>query len=60
MGAEQQHRVLEFARALSTAAPRGVPGKELLSFAGAIAPDDLRRMEQAIQEGCEKVNPDEW
>ena len=60
LGTEQQRRVLDFARALVTPQPRGVPGKALLSFAGAISPDDARAMAQAIEEGCEKVNPDEW
>ena len=34
--AVQQHQVLEFARSLVKAKGRGVPGKDLLRFAGAI------------------------
>ena len=60
LGAEQQLRVLDFARGLTAAKPRGVPGKALLSFAGVISPDDARAMTRAIEEGCEKVNLDEW
>ncbi len=39
---------------------RGVPGRELLRFAGTIEPDDLILMEKAIEEGCEQVDADEW
>ncbi len=57
---EQQRQVLEFARALATAPVRGVPGHTLVPFAGTIEADDLLTMTQAIEDGCEKVNPDEW
>jgi hypothetical protein len=32
----------------------------LLGFAGVIQPDDLDRMRQAIEEGCEQVDVHEW
>lgn len=57
---EQQRRVLEFANALAITSPKGVPGKQLLSFAGTIPADDLKAMEQAIEEGCERVDLNEW
>jgi len=57
---EQQRQVLEFARALVKARVHGVPGKDLLRFAGTINSEDLSTIEQTINEGCEKVNPDEW
>jgi hypothetical protein len=41
-------------------APAGVSGESLLRFAGAIPKDELDRMTQAIAEGCEQVDPDEW
>ena len=56
----QQRQVLEFARALAITRPRGVPGKDLLNFAGTIAPDDLKLMAEAIEEGCGKVDADGW
>jgi hypothetical protein len=55
-----QWRVLEFTRALAMSVPRGVPGQQLLSFAGTISFDDLQLMRQAIEEGCEQVDADEW
>ena len=57
---EQQLKVLEFARSLVTAPNRGVPGKDLLRFAGIIDAEDLTSMKQAIEEGCEKVDQDGW
>lgn len=60
LGYEQQRRVLDFARALVITGPKGVPGKQLLSFAGAIPAADLKEMEQAIEDSCEKVDLNEW
>ena len=57
---EQRRQVLEFARALVTAKVHGVPGKNLLHFAGAIDSEDLMDIKRAIEDGCEKINPDEW
>jgi hypothetical protein len=33
---------------------------DLLKFAGSIDRDDLELMEQAIAEGCEKIDAHEW
>ncbi|TEU15539.1 MAG: hypothetical protein E3J21_12975 [Anaerolineales bacterium] len=57
---ELQWRVLEFTRALAISIPHGVPGQQLLRFAGAIPLDDLQLMRQAIEEGCEQVDANEW
>ncbi len=55
-----QWRVLEFTRALAVSAPKGVPGEQLLSFAGVITPDDAQLMREAIEQGCEQVDVNEW
>jgi hypothetical protein len=55
---EQQRQVLDFARTL--AKPIGKQGKDLLHFAGGINAEDLKLMSQAIEEGCEQVNINEW
>jgi len=52
-----QLRVLDFAKVLT---PKGVEGKSLLRFEGAITADDLQLMSKAIEEGCEKVDISEW
>jgi hypothetical protein len=57
---ELQQRVLEFARALAQSTPRGIPGQQLPRFAGAIPPDDVRLLREAIERGCEQVDTDEW
>lgn len=57
---EKQQQVLHFVRALTIAKPLGVPGKDLLRFAGAIESNDLQDMARVIEEDCEKVNLNEW
>lgn len=56
----EQKRVLDFARALAASHPQGVPGKTLLQFSGTISLEDLQLMSQAIEEGCEKIDSNEW
>lgn len=55
-----QRQVLVFVQALQRFAQPGVPGKRLLQFAGAIPMDDLQLMRQAIENGCEQVDLNEW
>ncbi len=55
-----QQRVLDFAQALVISSPKGIPGKQLLRFAGTMDHDDIRAIEQAIEAGCEKVDVNEW
>jgi hypothetical protein len=57
---EHQRRVLDFARALAVVTPAGVPGKALVEFVGTIPSNDLKRMAQVIQEGCEQVDQNGW
>ena len=54
-----QRRVLDFAQALALSKPKGVPGTQLLRFAGIIPADDLRLMSEAIESGCEQID-NEW
>ncbi|MBI4946151.1 MAG: hypothetical protein HY840_07095 [Bacteroidetes bacterium] len=35
-------------------------GKELVSMAGTVTVDDLKLMEEAINNGCEKIDANEW
>ena len=57
---ELQMRVLDFAYALVMSTPRGTPGKDLLRFAGIIDEEDLKAMEKAIEEYCERIDESEW
>jgi hypothetical protein len=60
LGPDQRRQVLEYARALSEAPRRGVPGQALLRFAGSIPTEDLRTITQVVEEGCEGVDPRGW
>jgi hypothetical protein len=57
---EQQKRVLAFTASLVR--PRGEPGSLLLERTRDIhiAPDDLEKMKQVIEEDCERIDWDEW
>ncbi len=58
--ASQQRQVLDFARALTAKKGQATSGQALSQFGGTIAKGDLALIAQAIEEGCEQVNPDEW
>ena len=60
LGHEERRQVLDFARTLATCKRGGTPGESLIRFGGAINAADLAIMAEAIEEGCEQVNPDEW
>ena len=51
-----QRRVVEFARSLVSLPAQGVPGKDLIRFAGVIDPVDGKAMLEAIEVGCEQVD----
>jgi hypothetical protein len=55
-----QQQVLQFACMLGQVRVQGTPGYKLLKFAGSIQLDDLTLMQDAIEEGCEQVDLDEW
>jgi hypothetical protein len=55
-----QWQVLEFARSLLKAEAKGTPGQNLLRFAGSIPANDLQLMSEAIEQGCERIDADEW
>jgi len=67
---EAKHQAEEFVAFLSqkyapfaqptTTRVQGIPGRELLRFAGTIEADDLEKMSAAIEEGCEQVDHNEW
>jgi hypothetical protein len=57
---EEQRQVLNFARTLATCNRCGTPGESLIRFGGLIEAADLAIIAEAVEEGCEQVNPDEW
>jgi hypothetical protein len=58
LNCEKRLLIEEYAKALD--AGRGVPGHALLRFAGTTPEDALRRMEQVIEEECERIDHDAW
>ena len=55
-----QWRVLEFMRSLEHPNLEGVPGRQLLRFAGTIPIDDTKVIDETVKEGCQRVDGDEW
>jgi hypothetical protein len=58
--ADLQQQVLDYVKKLAASVQRGVPGENLLRFAGMMPADDLEAMRQAIEDGCERVDWHEW
>ena len=56
----KQREVLEFARTLAASPLQGVRGADFLRFAGTIDKSDVDAMSQAIKDGCEGIDTDEW
>lgn len=59
LNTDDQRKVLEFLQNIESDI-EGVPGTSLLRFVGSIPADDLDKMQQAIEEDCDKVDWDEW
>lgn len=57
---ELQRQVLDYAHSLAISFPKGVKGKQLLSFSGIMETEDIQAMSEAIEAGCERVNMNEW
>lgn len=57
---EMQARAAQLVHGLVEAAPNGIPGRDLLRFAGAIDAESVREMEEAIEDGCERIDPEAW
>jgi hypothetical protein len=60
LGPEERREVLAFVQALAAKRLKGVPGRELMRFAGTISQADLVIMTAEIEAACEQVNRDEW
>lgn len=39
---------------------RGTPGAEIVQLAGILPDEDAEQMLRAIEEGCERIDPNEW
>jgi hypothetical protein len=57
---ELQRRVISFADALVLSNPKGTPGRDLVRFAGILDDESAREMQEAIEDGCERVDENGW
>jgi len=57
--AEQEHAA-ELVHRLVSPLPRGASIEELQQVAGTLDDESAREMMAAIEEGCERVDADEW
>ena len=55
-----QRKVVDFAHSLAQSRPRGTPAKQLLKFAGILSAEEAKAMMAAIEEGCERIDANEW
>lgn len=55
-----QQRAAELVRGLLSPLPRGASIDDLLELSGSLDRESARQMMEAIEEGCEQVDPDEW
>ncbi|MDP9120389.1 MAG: hypothetical protein M3O15_03325 [Acidobacteriota bacterium] len=56
---EMQARAAQLVHGLVAASPKG-SGRDLMPFAGILDLESGREMMEAIEEGCERVDLDEW
>ena len=60
LAVEEQRKVFDFACTLTESKTAGIPGRDLLRFAGTIEKTDLEVMRNAIEDECERVVLNEW
>lgn len=60
LAVEKQRQVLAFAESLGKQTLKGVPGNAYLRFTGLVSAQDATSMQNAIQEGCEQIDENEW
>lgn len=57
---EQQRRAAELVHGLVSPLPKGASVEDLMKVAGTLDDQSAREMMAAIEEGCERVDLDEW
>lgn len=60
LGAEKQQQAQTLVHGLLGTPPPGTPGRDLLRFAGSLDEKSAQEILKAIEEGCERVDPDGW
>ncbi len=57
---DQQKRAAELVSGLVSVLPQGASIEDLQKVAGTLDEESAREMMAAIEDGCERVDPDEW
>lgn len=57
---ERQKHAAELVGGLVCSLPQGASVEDLLEVVGILDEESAREMTQAIEEGCERVDPGEW
>jgi hypothetical protein len=57
---EQREQVLEYTRSLGHKPLRGTPSEALRPFLGIWSDEDAEEVKRAIEEACERVDPNDW
>ncbi len=58
---DQQERVLKFARRLTVSKfPEGLSWDEMKKYRGIISQEEAEAMKKAIEEECERIDPEGW
>lgn len=57
---QRKARDLVHGLVVSPSRPEGTPGRDLLPVEGILDDGEARRMEQVIEEGCERIDLDGW
>jgi hypothetical protein len=60
LSAEQQKQAAELVHGLVSRLPKGASIEDLMQLAGSLDDQSAREMMEAIEEGCERVDLDEW
>jgi hypothetical protein len=57
---ELQQRALRLVHNLADPLPKGASIEDLMSVAGILDDESAREMIEAIEEGCERIDPEDW
>jgi hypothetical protein len=57
---ELQHRAVQLVHQLVAPLPKGASIEDLMSLAGTLDDTSAREMIEAIEAGCERIDPRDW
>ena len=60
LGEQEQTEVLDLIKRLKSSRPKGTSGVAFARLASGIEKSDLLLMSEAIEYGCERIDPSDW